>query len=109
MDRSMGRTTVSETYATSRRRIAADLTNSKRPSFYPDTAPDMDRASRGGCFLDGYQLLECSLSARWAVVLHHCHRPVKLGSYPTHGVWAAVFLVIIARKSGVISVGHWLA
>ncbi len=30
-------------------------------------------------------------------------------AYPTHGVWAAVLLAIIARGPGMISVDHWLA
>lgn len=30
-------------------------------------------------------------------------------AYPTHGVWAAVLLVLIARGPGVISIDHWLA
>lgn len=30
-------------------------------------------------------------------------------AYPTHGVWATVLLLIIARGPGVISMDHWLA
>ena len=30
-------------------------------------------------------------------------------AYPTHGVWATVLLVLIARGPGVISLDHWLA
>ncbi|PKO86676.1 MAG: hypothetical protein CVU18_13700 [Betaproteobacteria bacterium HGW-Betaproteobacteria-12] len=30
-------------------------------------------------------------------------------AYPTHGVWAAVLLVLIARGPGQFSVDHWLA
>lgn len=30
-------------------------------------------------------------------------------AYPTHGVWATVLLVLIARGPGVISIDHWLA
>ncbi len=30
-------------------------------------------------------------------------------AYPTHGVWAAVLLVLIARGPGVVSIDHWLA
>ncbi|MBL8457750.1 MAG: DoxX family protein [Zoogloea sp.] len=29
-------------------------------------------------------------------------------AYPTHGVWATVLLVLIARGPGTISVDHWL-
>lgn len=29
-------------------------------------------------------------------------------AYPTHGVWAAVLLALIARGPGVISIDHWL-
>jgi len=29
-------------------------------------------------------------------------------AYPTHGVWATVLLVLIARGPGVISLDHWL-
>jgi len=31
------------------------------------------------------------------------------GAYPTHGVWAAVLLYLIARGPGVVSIDHWLA
>ena len=30
-------------------------------------------------------------------------------AYPTHGTWAAIFLFLIARGPGVLSVDHWLA
>jgi putative oxidoreductase len=30
-------------------------------------------------------------------------------AYPTHGVWAAVLLFIVARGPGVVSVDHWIA
>ncbi len=30
-------------------------------------------------------------------------------AYPTHGVWATVLLVLIARGPGKISIDHWLA
>jgi putative oxidoreductase len=30
-------------------------------------------------------------------------------AYPTHGTWAAVLLVLIARGPGVLSIDHWLA
>ncbi|QDF97862.1 hypothetical protein CJ010_15640 [Azoarcus sp. DD4] len=30
-------------------------------------------------------------------------------AYPTHGVWATVLLVLIARGPGAISLDHWLA
>lgn len=30
-------------------------------------------------------------------------------AYPTHGVWAAVLLFLVARGPGVISFDHWLA
>jgi putative oxidoreductase len=30
-------------------------------------------------------------------------------AYPTHGVWAAVLLFLVARGPGVISIDHWLA
>jgi putative oxidoreductase len=30
-------------------------------------------------------------------------------AYPTHGVWATVLLVLIAKGPGVISIDHWLA
>jgi len=30
-------------------------------------------------------------------------------AYPTHGVWAAVLLVLIARGPGRISIDHWIA
>lgn len=30
-------------------------------------------------------------------------------AYPTHGVWAAVLLYIVARGPGMISIDHWLA
>ena len=31
------------------------------------------------------------------------------GAYATHGTWAAVLLVLIARGPGVLSIDHWLA
>ena len=31
------------------------------------------------------------------------------GAYPTHGTWAAVLLLLIARGPGVLSVDHLLA
>ncbi|MBL8286821.1 MAG: DoxX family protein [Rubrivivax sp.] len=31
------------------------------------------------------------------------------GAYPTHGVWAAVLLWLMARGPGVVSLDHWLA
>ena len=31
------------------------------------------------------------------------------GAWPTHGVWAAVLLWLMARGPGVVSVDHWLA
>jgi len=30
------------------------------------------------------------------------------GAYPTHGVWAAVFLYLIAKGPGSLSVDHWI-
>ncbi|MDV7393651.1 DoxX family protein, partial [Arthrospira platensis SPKY1] len=30
-------------------------------------------------------------------------------AYPTHGVWAAVLLYLIAKGPGVISLDHWIA
>lgn len=30
-------------------------------------------------------------------------------AYPTHGTWAAIFLYLMARGPGVLSVDHWLA
>lgn len=30
-------------------------------------------------------------------------------AYPTHGVWATVLLLLIARGPGVVSLDHWLA
>lgn len=30
-------------------------------------------------------------------------------AYPTHGVWATVLLLLIARGPGVLSLDHWLA
>lgn len=30
-------------------------------------------------------------------------------AYPTHGVWAAVLLFLVARGPGVVSLDHWLA
>jgi putative oxidoreductase len=30
-------------------------------------------------------------------------------AYPTHGTWAAIFLYLIARGPGSVSVDHWLA
>lgn len=30
-------------------------------------------------------------------------------AYPTHGVWAAVLLFLIARGPGAVSIDHWLA
>jgi putative oxidoreductase len=30
-------------------------------------------------------------------------------AYPTHGVWAAVLLYIVARGPGVVAVDHWIA
>ena len=31
------------------------------------------------------------------------------GAYATHGTWAAVLLLLVARGAGVLSVDHWLA
>lgn len=31
------------------------------------------------------------------------------GAYPTHGVWAAVLLYLVAKGPGVLSVDHWIA
>ena len=31
------------------------------------------------------------------------------GAWPTHGVWAACFLVVIARGPGLVSLDHWIA
>lgn len=31
------------------------------------------------------------------------------GAYPTHGVWAAVLLWLVARGPGVVSIDHWIA
>lgn len=31
------------------------------------------------------------------------------GAYPTHGVWAAVLLYLMAKGPGVISLDHWIA
>jgi putative oxidoreductase len=31
------------------------------------------------------------------------------GAYATHGTWAAVLLVLMARGPGMLSVDHWLA
>lgn len=30
-------------------------------------------------------------------------------AYPTHGVWATVFLLLMAKGPGVISLDHWIA
>lgn len=30
------------------------------------------------------------------------------GAYPTHGVWAAVLLFLIAKGPGVLSIDHWI-
>ena len=30
-------------------------------------------------------------------------------AYPTHGVWAAVLLYLVARGPGAVSIDHWLA
>lgn len=31
------------------------------------------------------------------------------GAYPTHGVWAAVLLYLVAKGPGVLSIDHWIA
>lgn len=31
------------------------------------------------------------------------------GAYPTHGLWAAVLLFLIARGPGAISIDQWVA
>jgi putative oxidoreductase len=31
------------------------------------------------------------------------------GAWPTHGVWATCFLVVIARGPGLLSLDHWIA
>lgn len=31
------------------------------------------------------------------------------GAYPTHGVWAAVLLYLVAKGPGIISIDHWIA
>ena len=31
------------------------------------------------------------------------------GAYPTHGVWAAVLLYLVAHGPGKISIDHWIA
>ena len=31
------------------------------------------------------------------------------GAYPTHGVWAAVLLYLVAMGPGAVSIDHWLA
>jgi putative oxidoreductase len=31
------------------------------------------------------------------------------GAYPTHGVWAAVLLYLMARGPGRVSLDHWIA
>ena len=31
------------------------------------------------------------------------------GAYPTHGVWAAVLLYLVARGPGAMSLDHWIA
>ena len=31
------------------------------------------------------------------------------GAYPTHGVWAAVLLYLVARGPGAVSIDHWIA
>lgn len=31
------------------------------------------------------------------------------GAYPTHGVWAAVLLYLVARGPGAVSLDHWIA
>ena len=31
------------------------------------------------------------------------------GAYPTHGVWAAVLLYLVAKGPGALSVDHWIA
>jgi len=31
------------------------------------------------------------------------------GAYPTHGVWAAVLLYLIAQGPGAISIDRWIA
>ena len=30
------------------------------------------------------------------------------GAYPTHGVWAAALLFLLARGAGVVSIDHWI-
>lgn len=30
-------------------------------------------------------------------------------AWPTHGLWAALFLLLVARGAGVVSLDHWLA
>jgi len=45
MDRGIGRTTVSKATLQLDTALRPDLTNSKRPSFYPDPAPLMDLAN----------------------------------------------------------------
>ena len=31
------------------------------------------------------------------------------GAYPTHGVWAAVLLYLVAKGPGILSIDHWIA
>ncbi len=31
------------------------------------------------------------------------------GAYPTHGVWAAVLLLLMAKGPGSISLDHWIS
>ncbi len=31
------------------------------------------------------------------------------GAYPTHGIWAAVLLYLVARGPGILSIDHWIA
>jgi len=34
---------------------------------------------------------------------------VNPGAYPTHGVWAAVLLYLVAKEPGIVSIDHWIA
>ncbi len=59
-------------------------------------------------------LLLIGLGTRWAALgLLAMTAVIQVlvypGAYPTHGVWAAVLLWLMARGPGAVSVDHWLA